>query len=191
MWILSVAVLLLALSIPWLVFPIRRVFQQEHVGYIMERNILGFWVSIANLSDRLNRLEVDKKKTQAKLKKLQTQIENEKASLNKKVSVIQDDYRAFLYDWNGKRHWKVLFRKVPVPSFAFIAPVEQKRKEDKRRREVWLLQDCPELPEDLRTTGTKVWRFNPEKFPDSQRQRSKRGKKKEVSQTTTVIHHRE
>lgn len=158
-WIV-VSILVLA-SIPWGIWPIKRAVPQEGIGYTLEVNVLGFFIPIRNLSDRHNRLERQQKEAADKAKKLKKDLEDEQKLLKEKVEVINNEYRAFLHDFNGKRHWRFLFRVVPVPSYTFVEPIVHERKRKNKyagERETFTLEGS-DLPPEVKATGRSVWYF--------------------------------
>lgn len=180
----AVITLLVLLFLPWLVSPLFRVSKQQDVGYVKEIQLLGlFWFTIGSMSNRLNKLETDKAKTSAKLKKLTVDIEKERKLLETEVRVIDDKYRNFLYDWNGKRHWRWLLRKVPVPSYAFVEPVKKQRTEQKlkdQRTTVFSLKNMPLPPEAVaqhKAYGKIVWAWDNNQFQNNQNQQNRRKNK--------------
>jgi len=170
-------------SIPWGIWPIKRVVPQEGVGYTLEVNVFGFFIPIRNLSDRYNRLERDQNKAAEKAKKLKKELEEEETRLKSEVKVIQDKYRSFLHDYNGKRIWRFLYRRVPIPSYSFVEPVEHERKQKNKyagQRTTFTLE-ASNLPPEMKITGRYYWTWDPSKQGgqnqqgQSKNQRKKKG----------------
>lgn len=147
-YLVAVPVVLLLASIPWIVWPLRRVVETEQVGFVLERLLYGFWFQVGNLSDRKNALEIKEHKLKKQLSKVRKDLEDEKKALKEKVRVLNKDYQSHLHDQGGKRTWKYLFRKVHVPSFAFTKELLKKESKPKDKRKVtyFTLENAPLPP---------------------------------------------
>lgn len=169
-------------SIPWLYLPVVRAVPTLGIGYCKEILIFGFFFSCGNLSDRLNNLENKAHKLEVDLKKTKGLAEVERKRLEAEIVMINDKYRAHLFDWNNKRLWRYLFRKVPVPTHSFIAPIEENKVRQKveARTTMYTLEDLVgSLSGFMRVSDPdrvrKIWGWRNQPLPKNQGGSSKRG----------------
>lgn len=158
--VLIAAVVLGLAVLPWLLKPVERAVPTDSVGWIREVLIFGFFIPIANLSDRFNSLSLKEEKLKKELTKVKKLREDESKRLEAGVTYINDRYRAHLHDYNGKRKWWYLWRKVPVPTLSFIAPVADSKRPSKNpytgKQCTYSLQD---LPPEMHGQKVKVWTY--------------------------------
>lgn len=147
--------------LPWLIKPIERAVPTESIGWVREVLIVGFFVPLANLSDRYNSLSIKEDKLTKELTKVKKLREDEDRRLINEVKIINEKYRNHLHDHNGKRKWWYLWRKVPVPSMSFIAPVQKDVNGKPLAPPVpdatYSLES--DLPPEMKGQRTKIWQY--------------------------------
>lgn len=162
-----IAAILLGLAVlPWLIRPVHRAVPTVDVGWVYELLIFGLFFPISNLSDRLNSLERKEKKLKDELKLVTKLREDEVKFLEKKVALLNNEYRNHLHDHGGKRRWWYLFRKAPVPALGFISPVIEERKSKNKFADRTCTYTLEDLPPEFRSQRKKVWTY---KDPANQR----------------------
>lgn len=184
---LLLLVLVAAAVFVWLASPVERVQYTKTVGWIKETLVLGFWINTGNLSDGLNRLKHKEQSHVKGLAKVRKQIEDEEKHLKSRVEAINEGYRSHLQRWNGKRYWKYLLRKVPIPSIQFVKELESEAKPKPKTRESWYsLQDLPAHLKPKHGSGiaTITFQARPEQ---KQNQRKKGGNNQNQQNNPQVI----
>lgn len=180
-YLLTIPLVVLLASIPWIIWPLRRTVETEQVGYVLERLILGFWFQVGNLSDRKNSLEIKLDKLTKEVGKTQKMLEDEKKALKAKVQVLNQDYQSHLHDQGGKRSWKYLFRKCHVPSFAFVKELAKKKDSGEKKRVTYFTLENAPLPPDWvheKDRGRLIKRFVFHDNSKNQQQQSNNQRKK-------------
>lgn len=159
--VLTLAILFGLVILPWLLKPIERAVPTEAVGWVREVLIIGFFVPLANLSDRFNSLSIKEDKLTKELAKVKKLREDEKVRLEGEVKIINEKYRNHLNDHNGKRKWWYLWRRVPVPTLSFIAPVQKdvngKPKKSGAPDATYSIER--DLPPDMKGDRVKIWTY--------------------------------
>lgn len=130
--LLWLMVLLVVAASPWIVSPVRRVLEYEGIGYVLEYQILGFFMPRRYMSRRKHRLEREVEELKRKLKASTKQLEDEQVRLSKEVEFIRAEYRNHLYDINGKRSWRYLWTLPPVLSRDELEKREKAQKDKER-----------------------------------------------------------
>lgn len=147
--------------LPWLIKPIERAVPTESIGWVREVLIIGFFVPLANLSDRFNSLSIKEDKLTKELAKVKKLREDEDKRLRDEVKIINEKYRNHLHDHNGKRKWWYLWRKVPVPTMSFIAPVQKdangKPVASSAPDATYSLES--DLPPEMKGQRVKIWQY--------------------------------
>lgn len=164
-------------TIPWIVRPLSRAVPLEGLGWRYERLILGFFIPGIHLSERLHRLQRNRDKAKADLKKYTKQVEDEEKRLKAEVENINGRYLTFLMDWAGKRHWSHLWTRVPTPSNGFLTPLQEKAK---RKKEVKSCCYTPmgllaALPPEYKGQREVWWGWTPNKPPQNNNQKNRGG----------------
>lgn len=120
----------------WIRDPLEYAEHSQQWGWVLKRNVLGFWITAGYLSREKNRLAAKEKKLKAQLKKTSKQYEDAVKALDDRVNVVNGRFASHLRELDGGRHWKYLFRKAPPLDPQFAKDLEKYNKSKKMTKTV-------------------------------------------------------